>query len=188
MDNPSSRAPSARRGRRVVRWTPYFLIGTVAFVVGSATGQRQASHITTSAAGDYETDRVTGIGGVFFRSTDPAETRNWYRTHLGIDAADWGGFAFRWQEQDQPEETGYTVWGVFSDTTEYFGPGDQSYMLNYRVADLTGLIDALRQEGVEIAGEIEQHPNGKFAWIVDPEGRRIELWEPVPSNEDPYLK
>jgi predicted enzyme related to lactoylglutathione lyase len=131
--------------------------------------------------------RVTGIGGVFFKSDDPAELLDWYRTHLGIASGDWGGFAFQWQEKGRPNETGYTIWSAFPDTTNYFSPGEQSFMVNFRVADLAGLIAALREEGVEIVGEIEQHANGTFAWILDPEGRKIELWEPVASSEDPYL-
>ena len=131
--------------------------------------------------------RVTGLGGVFFRSRDPKATLDWYRKCLGIDSDEWGGFAFRWLEADDPEETGYTVWGAFPDDTDYFGPGRQPFMLNFRVDDLERLLSALQSEGVEIAGAIQQHENGKFAWILDPEGRRVELWEPVPSKDDPYL-
>jgi catechol 2,3-dioxygenase-like lactoylglutathione lyase family enzyme len=142
--------------------------------------------MATEAEGDAP--RVTGIGGVFFESDDPARTLEWYRTHLGIEAGDFGGFAFQWREKDQPSETGYTVWSAFPDTSEYLSPGNQPFMINFRVADLTGLIAALREEGVEIVGEIEQHPNGKFAWVLDRDGRKVELWEPVPAAEDPYLR
>lgn len=124
---------------------------------------------------------------MFFRSRDQENTIDWYRRHLGIDAADWGGFAFKWLETDQPEETGYTVWAAFPDDTKHFAPSDQRFMVNYRVDDLEALVGALRSEGVEIVGEIEQHENGKFAWILDLEGQKIELWEPVPSKDDPYL-
>ena len=132
--------------------------------------------------------RGTGIGGVFFRSDDPARTLEWYRTHLGIASRDFPGFAFQWSEKDQPSETGYTVWSVFPDSTDYFSPSEQSFMVNFRVADLESLIAALKEEGVEVVGEIQQHPNGKFAWILDPEGRKVELWEPVASDDDPYLR
>ena len=111
----------------------------------------------------------------------------WYRTHLGIDSGDWGGFAFQWIEQGRPSEIGYTIWTPFPDTTNYFSRGEQSFMVNFRVADLAGLVAGLRQDGVEIVGEIEQHPNGSFAWILDLEGRKVELWEPVDSRQDPYL-
>ena len=123
---------------------------------------------------------------MFFRSRDLKTTIDWYRQHLGIDAADWGGFAFQWLEKDQPEETGYTVWAAFPEDTNHF-PSNQQFMMNYRVDDLEALVGALKTEGVEIVGDIEQHENGKFAWILDPEGQKVELWEPVPSKDDPYL-
>lgn len=135
-----------------------------------------------------EMKRVTGIGGVFFTSAHPDRTLDWYRTHLGIDAGDYGGFAFQWTEKDRPEQTGYTVWSAFPDSSDYLAPSDQPFMVNFRVADLEALIAALKEEGVEVVGEIEAHPNGKFAWILDLEGRKIELWEPVPSQDDPYLR
>ena len=105
--------------------------------------------------------RVTGIGGLFFKSGDPAKALDWYREHLGIEAADWGGFAFRWREHDEAEEVGYTVWSPFPDDTTYFAPSDGSFMFNFRVDDLVGLIDALESEGVEVVGDIEEHENGK---------------------------
>lgn len=131
--------------------------------------------------------RVTGLGGLFFRSRDPKAALDWYRKYLGIDSADWGGFAFQWRAKEQPEEVGYTVWSVFPADTEHFGPSRESFMMNFRVDDLSALIAALKTDGIEILGDIEQHENGKFAWILDPEGRKIELWEPVPSKDDPYL-
>jgi predicted enzyme related to lactoylglutathione lyase len=131
--------------------------------------------------------RVTGLGGMFFRSRDPKATLDWYRRHLGIESADWGGFAFQWIDKDDPDEVGYTVWSAFPTDTKHFAPSAESFMVNFRVADLEGLIAALEAEGVAVVGKIEQHENGKFAWILDPEGRKIELWEPVPSKDDPYL-
>jgi len=131
--------------------------------------------------------RVTGLGGVFFKCANQASAIDWYRKHLGIEAADWGGFAFRWREPEDTEEIGYTVWSAFPKDTKYFAPSESAHMVNFRVADLEGLMTALREEGVEIVGDIEQHENGKFGWILDPEGNKIELWEPVPSRDDPYL-
>lgn len=131
--------------------------------------------------------RVTGLGGVFFRSRDQKASLEWYRKHLGIDSTEWGGFAFQWREKEQPEEVGYTVWSVFPEDTKHFAPSESPFMLNFRVDDMDGLIAALKKEGVEVVGDIEQHENGKFAWILDPEGRKIELWEPVSSKDDPYL-
>lgn len=152
-------------------------------------GERsEFARVELTRKGEADDGRVTGLGGLFFRSRDPAATVDWYRVHLGIDAAEWGGFAFQWREKADPEEVGYTVWAAFPTDTEYFAPSGESFMINFRVADIEALIESLRAEGVEIAGDIEDHPNGKFAWILDPEGRKIELWEPVPSREDPYLE
>lgn len=130
--------------------------------------------------------RVTGLGGVFFKSKDSKAQLAWYRRHLGIDCADYG-YAFQWQEKEQPDETGYTVWAPFAEDTGYFSPSERPFMINFRVANLEQLLPQLQAEGVTIVGGIQQEPNGKFAWVMDPEGTKIELWEPVASAEDPYL-
>ena len=163
-------------------------IGSLALAIGCNARQPRPSESATATDGDRAMSRVTGIGGIFFKSHDPARVLEWYRTHLGITSDDWGGFAFQWSEKGRPNETGYTVWSAFPDTTNYFAPSEQPFMINFRVADLARLIAALKEEGVEVMGEIEQHPNGKFAWILDPERRKVELWEPVASHDDPYLK
>jgi predicted enzyme related to lactoylglutathione lyase len=129
---------------------------------------------------------VTGLGGVFFKCRDRESTLSWYREHLGIESDEWG-FPFRWLDKDDAQEIGYTVWSPFADDTSYFAPSEKPYMVNFRVANLEELIRALKDEGVQVVGEIKQEENGKFAWILDPEGNKIELWEPVPSAEDPYL-
>jgi predicted enzyme related to lactoylglutathione lyase len=129
---------------------------------------------------------VTGLGGVFFKCRDRESTLSWYREHLGIESDEWG-FSFRWLDKDDGQEIGYTVWSPFADDTSYFAPSEKPYMVNFRVANLEELIRALKDEGVQVVGEIKQEENGKFAWILDPEGNKIELWEPVPSAEDPYL-
>jgi len=130
--------------------------------------------------------RVTGLGGVFFKSSDPAAARKWYRERLGIESEEWG-FVFRWRDEGDPDEVGYTVWSAFPADTKYFDPSRGTFMLNFRVADLKGLVAALRKEGVELVGDVVEEANGKFAWILDPDGNKIELWEPVPSRDDPYL-
>ena len=122
--------------------------------------------------------RVTGLGGIFFKSNDPKKIREWYRTHLGIDAAE-DGAVFRWRDIDEPERTGSTVWSAFPTETKYFAPSDKPFMINYRVKDLKALLDELRKEGVTVVGQIEEYDYGKFGWILDPEGNKIELWEPV---------
>jgi catechol 2,3-dioxygenase-like lactoylglutathione lyase family enzyme len=131
--------------------------------------------------------KVTGIGGIFFETADAEATLAWYRDHLGIESEVWGGGVFHWRTLDDPDERGYTVWAPFPDDATKFEPSGQPYMMNYRVADLAALLAELRAAGVAVVGELEEHENGKFAWIMDPEGRKIELWEPVPSAEDPYL-
>ena len=130
--------------------------------------------------------KVTGLGGIFFKAEDRDGLMDWYRRHLGI-ASDEYGCMFEWREVDAPENTGYTVWCPFASNTNYFGPSTKPFMVNYRVDDLTGLIEGLRREGVEVVGDIEEHPNGKFAWILDPEGNKLELWEPIDCRLDPYL-
>lgn len=188
MDKLIQKDRSGWHGRPSLWVASHLAVGVVAFLLATSTGQGQSPPATPGGEVASVPVRVTGIGGVFFTSADPGALLEWYRTHLGIDAADWGGFAFQWEEKGKPDQTGYTVWGAFPDTTEYFAPSPHPYMINFRVADLSGLIDALRAARVQIVGEIEQHPNGAFAWVLDPEGRKIELWQPVPSRDDPYLR
>src|SRR5438270_57894 len=116
--------------------------------------------------------RVTSIGGIFFRSHDPDSLYQWYEQHLGISRDPHGSVLFR---QDAPH---VTVWAIFPHDTEYFGPSGQSSMVNFCVDDLDALLSKLAAEGVQIDPHREDSPYGKFAWIVDPEGNRIELWEP----------
>jgi predicted enzyme related to lactoylglutathione lyase len=122
--------------------------------------------------------RVTGIGGVFFKSKDPEALGAWYRTHLGIAVEDWGGAAFRWKDQDNPEGGGTTIWNPFSADTSYFAPSASPFMINYRVEDLHALLAALRAEGVQVEDKVEESEYGKFGWVIDPEGNKLELWQP----------
>jgi predicted enzyme related to lactoylglutathione lyase len=122
--------------------------------------------------------RVTGIGGVFFKAKDPLVLREWYREHLGIDLEDWGGTAFRWVTPDNPNGTGTTVWSVFEESSTYFAPSTAPFMINYRVADLHSLLAALRAEGCAVDDKVDESELGKFGWVMDPEGNRVELWEP----------
>ena len=121
--------------------------------------------------------RVTGIGGVFFKGRDHKALREWYARHLGIESGDYGT-TFDWRERDNPDVEGSTAWCVFPADTKYFGPGDSPLMINYRVADLDALLAALQAEGVRIDPKRDQAEYGRFAWIYDPEGNKIELWEP----------
>ena len=122
--------------------------------------------------------RVTGIGGVFFKARDPKALGAWYREHLGIAVEDWGGAAFRWVTDDNPTGTGTTIWNPFPATTSYFAPSESSFMINYRVPDLHALLAALRREGCTVDDKVEESEYGKFGWVMDPEGNRIELWQP----------
>jgi predicted enzyme related to lactoylglutathione lyase len=120
--------------------------------------------------------RVTGIGGIFFSARDPAALRAWYQAHLGIDVQDWGGAAFRWVDAQDRPAGGTTAWSVGDGGN--FAPG-KAFMVNYRVADLHGLLAQLRREGCEVLDEIVDDPAyGRFGWVIDPEGNKVELWEP----------
>jgi catechol 2,3-dioxygenase-like lactoylglutathione lyase family enzyme len=127
--------------------------------------------------------RVTGIGGVFFRSKDPTATNAWYKEHLGVPVGEHGHASFRWRDDEQPQRRGITAWAAFEADTDYFGTSGQQWMVNYCVEDLDALLVELGREGVEIGPRREEHAYGKFAWIVDPDGNRIELWEPPQSDE-----
>ena len=120
--------------------------------------------------------RVTGIGGIFFKAKDPEALREWYRVHLGINILEWGGAVF------PTDAAHYTVWSVFPADTEYFSPGSASFMINYRVEDLAAVLAELRAEGCEVDERTETSEFGKFGWVMDLEGNRIELWQPPEDN------
>jgi predicted enzyme related to lactoylglutathione lyase len=122
--------------------------------------------------------RVTGLGGLFFKAKDPKAMYNWYQKHLGIEGAPDQGAMFHWRDAADPEKTGMTVWSIFPQTTTYFDPSLAPFMMNFRVENLTALLQALKEEGVAVDPKVEEYDYGKFAWITDPEGNRIELWEP----------
>lgn len=120
--------------------------------------------------------RVTGIGGIFFKSDDPDRLREWYRKHLGIESESWG-FSFNWQD-DPRHADGSTAWSIFPASSKYFDPSDKPFMINFRVADLNSLLAELRAEGVEVDSKTDESEFGKFGWVMDPDGNRVELWEP----------
>src|SRR5215471_11208202 len=127
---------------------------------------------------------VTGLGGVFFKAKDPKAMYAWYEQHLGIKReADGSGAMFQWREANDPEKTGMTVWSIFPENTKYFGTGSSPFMLNYLVDDLKGLLEKLKAEGVNVDPKVEEAEYGKFGWITDPEGNRIELWEPAKEKK-----
>jgi predicted enzyme related to lactoylglutathione lyase len=121
--------------------------------------------------------RVIGLGGIFFKAKDPAALYDWYRKHLGVESAAEGSGAM-WRDADYPEIPGFNVFAIFPADTKYFVTSDSRFMINLRVEDLDELLKALREEGVEVDPKIEKYDYGNFGWIMDPEGNRIELWEP----------
>jgi len=127
--------------------------------------------------------RVTGVGGIFFKSSgDKAALAAWYGKHLGMRLEPWGGAILRWPD-DKADDRGLTVWHVAEKDTQWFSPSRSSFMVNYRVDDLDELLARLREGGVEIVGGPESHENGTFAWIMDPDGNKVELWEPKTWDE-----
>lgn len=121
-------------------------------------------------------NRVTGIGGIFFKSNDPDAAKDWYRKHLGLNT-DAYGCSFWWK--DKKGEDCITQWSPMKEDTEYFEPSKKQFMMNFRVENLEELLKTLKEEGVEVIDKVESYEYGKFGWIMDPEGNKIELWEPV---------
>jgi predicted enzyme related to lactoylglutathione lyase len=122
--------------------------------------------------------RVTGIGGIFFHARDPAALRAWYARHLGIDVQAWGGAAFSWHGENGQPAGGSTIWSIGAAGSDQFAPGTASFMVNYRVDDLAALLQALRDEGCEVLDKTDDSAFGKFGWVIDPEGNKVELWQP----------
>ena len=122
--------------------------------------------------------KVTGLGGLFFKATDVDTTRNWYSKHLGLEFSEWGGWGWEWRDRDDPDRVGRTEWAPFKADTEYMAPSDQPFMMNFRVDDLDAMIQQLTAAGIELIGEPEDTEYGKFAWVMDPNGIKLELWQP----------
>jgi predicted enzyme related to lactoylglutathione lyase len=125
--------------------------------------------------------RVTGIGGIFFKAKDPVALCAWYKEHLGIDAQGWCGAIFNWADDSKFTE-GMTVWAVKKSDSDPFDPSKAPFMINYRVADLASLLAALRSEGCNVLEKVDDSEFGKFGWVIDPEGNKVELWQP-PEGE-----
>ncbi|MFZ6724441.1 VOC family protein [Undibacterium sp. MH2W] len=122
--------------------------------------------------------RVVGIGGLFIKSKNPDALRAWYRDHLGFDVNPWGGVVFTPSTELGPLESQKTAWSLFAEDSTYFAPSTQSFMINYRVDDLHALLAQLKEEGCDVDNKIDESDFGKFGWVMDPEGNRVELWEP----------
>lgn len=131
--------------------------------------------------------RVHGIGGVFFKASDPSALSDWYRRHLGFDIQPWGGCQFHWQRADNGAPAS-TTWSPFAADSRYFEPSGKGFMLNLRVDDLDAVLTALRSEGCHVLDRREDSEYGRFGYVVDPEGTLLELWQPPavePSCETP---
>jgi len=127
--------------------------------------------------------KITGVGGVFFKSkSDNAALAAWYQKHLGMPLEPWGGAALRWPD-DRAGDKGVTAWHVAARDSTWFSPSTSSFMINYRVDNLDEMLVQLRAAGVAIIEGPESHENGKFAWIMDPDENKVELWEPMAWDE-----
>ncbi len=136
-----------------------------------------APHKAKSNEGKFTMAKVTGIGGVFIKAPEHTpELAKWYAEHLGFALEDWGGAILKWEE-DTRDDGGLTVWNVASHDSKWFAPSASTFMINYRVDDLAGLLEQLRAADVEIVGGPESHENGDFAWVMDPAGNKVELWQ-----------
>lgn len=154
----------------------------IAFACSPVTDQQaeaeQTNLINNQETMKDNTPKVTGIGGIFFKTKNPQETREWYGKHLGLSINDYGS-SFETRNANNPEEINYTQWSPFGENTEYFEPSKKEFMINYRVQNIEQLVENLRNSGVTIVDSIEEYEYGKFVHIMDPEGNKLELWEPV---------
>jgi predicted enzyme related to lactoylglutathione lyase len=158
-------------------WMPGAII--LSFALGMVLQSARGSNETKDAT------RVTGLGGIFFKAENPAKLGDWYRAHLGIALVAAGKsehapqfFSFKWREKDHPDTIGATAFSIFPATTKYFEPSTASFMLNFRVANLEQLLAQLKEEGAKVGDKIDDDSTGRFGWVLDPEGNRIQLWEP----------
>lgn len=122
--------------------------------------------------------KVTGIGGIFFKAEDPAKMKDWYSKNLGLLTNEYGSL-FEFRDSDNPDSKGYLQWSPFDAKTKYFEPSKKEFMINYRVENLEGMVEDFKKNGVTVLDEIETYEYGKFVHIIDPEGNKIELWEPI---------
>jgi hypothetical protein len=156
------------------------------YVLGIITGAFVGTGVNLSMAQTGKPG-VTGIGGVFFKADNPVQLRAWYQRNLGIDVTP-QGVNFFWRQAEDASRYGLTVWSLFPRETEYFGPGKQDFMINYRVGNLDAMLESLRSNGVEQVGDVEDYSYGRFAWILDGEGNRVELWEPVDFSPEEFSR
>ena len=154
--------------------TAVFILGLVtSFCLGFAF----KTVIVKQTNSNTKMKKVTGIGGIFFKCKDADKMREWYKTHLGLDAGKYGA-NFEWRDAVDPTKKGSTQWSPFAETTKYFDPSAKDFMINYRVENLDSLVEQLKNDGVTIVDKVEGSEYGKFVHIIDVEGNKVELWEP----------
>jgi predicted enzyme related to lactoylglutathione lyase len=139
--------------------------------------------IVTSKSSETHMKKVTGIGGIFFKCKDPNVMKEWYKKNLGLDT-DKYGTTFEWRQAEDSSKKGFTQWSPFSEKSTYFSPSTKDFMINYRVENIAALVEELKASGVTVTDTIETFEYGRFVHIMDPEGNKIELWEPVDREYD----
>ncbi len=142
----------------------------------SCKAQTETSQTETNMS--EKKGRVTGIGGIFFKTTDPKQTKEWYSKNLGMKTDDYGTM-FEFRTSENPEQKAYLQWSPFSEKTKYFEPSQKEFMINYRVENMEQLVEELKANGVTVLDSIQTFDYGKFVHILDPENNKIELWEPI---------
>jgi predicted enzyme related to lactoylglutathione lyase len=159
-----------------------YLSIAIAFGLGFTTNKILPAKSNTNTM-----KKVTGIGGIFFKTKDPEKMKAWYKNHLGLET-DAYGTNFEWRQGAEPDKKGFTQWSPFTETTKYFEPSTKDFMINYRVENLEALVAELKSSGVTVTDEIETFEYGKFVHIMDPEGNKIELWEPNDTEYDKIVE
>lgn len=140
--------------------------------------EEQKNGTSNTSSSNNTTPKVNGIGGIFFFTDNPKETKEWYSKHLGLDTNDYGS-SFEFRDVNNPEQVGILQWSPFKTGSTYFAPSKKEFMINYRVQNIERLVNKLKENGVTVLDEIASYDYGKFVHIMDPEGNKIELWEPV---------
>ena len=154
------------------------LIVTLILAATFGLGFTFSTYIYSKSTKELTMKKVTGIGGIFFKCKDPSKMKEWYKTHLGLDTNEYGA-SFAWREESDSSKKGSTQWTPFPESTKYFDPSTKDFMINYRVENLELLVEELKKEGVTIVDKMETYDYGKFVHIIDMEGNKIELWEPI---------
>ncbi len=147
-------------------------------LMGLCLGMLTVASVATVSAAEPAPGHITGVGGIFFKAKDPKTLVAWYRDVLGMQLEAWGGAALRY---DAPKHPPALIWTAFSDKTGYFAPSTSSFMINYAVDDMDAFLARLAAKNVTPLKRVDDDPNGRFAWVLDPEGNKIELWEPKPK-------